>query len=127
MIFITCYFRVCRYLFGMTRRHMAFMRSTLQWEDAAGNPVFEPRKMVSHKLLSELTKQLPLLKTYVRRVTTEVKGVTSTALMGQHTVEDVLVRLLQMTPLDEFVFHARDGKSRFHSYHTLDYCSHIVL
>lgn len=104
----------------MTRRHMAFMRKTLQWQDGAGNAMFKPSEMKAHKLLPELTKQLPLLKTYVRRVTTEVKGVTSTALMGQHAVEDVLVRLLQMTPLDEFVFHARDGNFRYHSYHTQD-------
>ena len=98
-----------RYLFGMTQKHMDFLRKTLLWEDSAGNRVFKPHEMVSHKLLPELTKQLPLLTMYIRRVTTEVKGITSTALMGQHAVEDVLVRLLQMTPLEEFVFRARDG------------------
>ena len=69
--------------------------------------------MVSHKTLGKVIDQLPLLKTYVKKVVTIVKGKKSTALMASHSLDDVTRRLLQMVPLDLMVFHAKDGHTRY--------------
>ena len=104
---------VLRYLYGMTRRNMQGLATILQWKDDDGSNAFNIDEMVSHKTLGKVIDQLPLLKTYVKKVVTIVKGKKSTALMASHSLDDVTRRLLQMVPLDLMVFHAKNGHTRY--------------
>jgi hypothetical protein len=97
----------------MTRRNMEGLATILRWKDPDGSHVFNVDEMVSFKTLGKVIDQLPLLKTYTKKVTVDVKGKKTTAVLATHSLDDVTRRLLQMVPLEVMAFHARDGHTRY--------------
>ena len=97
----------------MNRRTMTGLTTILRWKDADGNYVFKVEDMVGFNTLPKLLDQLPMLKQLVKKIeTVSVKGKKANALLATHTLFDVTKRLLQLTPLDQMVFHAKNGPTR---------------